>query len=1083
MLQYPSIDSNLSKNVKRYSELSVPATAGSLGNNSILFDGMYYNSSISFSEYAGNWPCNISYTYNSGNLFDVSEYLDMPEGGQFPIYTVNNFTRITTGGLWASGTPTPYWILTNISISDTVQINNDQFQVNAITRIEYKDAEYECFELICVNSYTNSSAYYDVNTGVLIKGYFETESGFSYHTISLEATNAPVKPVPISISAPQNTTYYYSEVPIIVQNNTVFDEMWYRNSTDGGNTWSGNSSLAFDGTHFSNTTVLNWTNGEYYLQVFGNDSTSNEFSYSVNFTINKFGPWIDILTPTNSTYSSYNITNNQIMISVQNHTYAHSAWFRYNSGGSWTDNASLTWDDAIFTNIIPSIPFGDIYLQVFANDSFNQISSRALWFHFQQLKLPQNYSSSLTTYTWIDATTGIRSGMENVDDGAERYQFPFTFNFYNESFTSFYVCTNGFISFSYCNDWETEPFPTAQFPLMIAPLWDDLESSSPSNIYVLNLTAPNRVVVEWKDIDYSSSGFLVGSFECILYESGEIIFNYDYLDFVSSYSSFGLNLGLDTRFFNQSINLNSATDDLALSFSYAPNDFAPTLGDGRVSAISGNQATPFNFTVTYADSDNNAPSFIRMIINGTPFQMQKIDSLDTTYTDGCNYSVVTYLSAEGTYSYYFECSDNVYITTLLGETTISVVFTNSYSPSLSGGTVTPSEGLAGFTIFRFKVTYADQDNNPPLYVNVTINGQVHAMSKEDAGDLNYVDGCNYYFETDVPAGSNTYFFNCSDGLYQTGTSIFSGPISEILTEFRIIINEFNTFYGWVELHNPTNSLINLTNWQINIYQGTTNIDNYTFPAFLLQPRGFVVIHQQTGTDNATALFTGFLFSWAGSGKGAVGLIHKSGFCVDYVEWNSYAGPQPPDAQWSGDIIVTIAMQHGAFYRHTLQDTNSSSDWSTDLPAAGTPYVLDPGQNIAPHLEGGTVTPTTGKSTTKFRFTVTYKDTENQAPLGYIRVYIDGICYNMLEENPTSQDYAAGKVYYYETTLPIGTHQYYFNSTDGYELVTTSVANLVVNDSSGDGGEGNLIWIIVGVIGGAGVAILGIALYIRKKKRM
>ncbi|MBN2153938.1 MAG: PQQ-binding-like beta-propeller repeat protein, partial [Candidatus Lokiarchaeota archaeon] len=64
---------------------------------------------------------------------------------------------------------------------------------------------------------------------------------------------------------------------------------------------------------------------------------------------------------------------------------------------------------------------------------------------------------------------------------------------------------------------------------------------------------------------------------------------------------------------------------------------APTLTIPAVSPSSGNTLTTFTYTVTYTDPDNNAPSYVRVYIDGTCYSMSKQDSSDATYTDGCVY--------------------------------------------------------------------------------------------------------------------------------------------------------------------------------------------------------------------------------------------------------------------------------------------------------------------------------------------------------------------------------------------------------------------------------------------------------------
>ncbi len=178
----------------------------------------------------------------------------------------------------------------------------------------------------------------------------------------------------------------------------------------------------------------------------------------------------------------------------------------------------------------------------------------------------RNYIMTTGGFYWIDATYGYRCSLSGADDSAQTLSLPFTFPFYDNSFDTIYVCTNGFVSFTRYTNYYNIAFPTTSYYNMIAPFWDDLVAASPCNIYYRSLSNPNRFVIEWKDI-YSYGGSRVGTFEVILYETGDIIFSYDYLDYVNTYTS-GLNYGYDLGYYNQYTGLSSYTNDFSIHFEY-----------------------------------------------------------------------------------------------------------------------------------------------------------------------------------------------------------------------------------------------------------------------------------------------------------------------------------------------------------------------------------------------------------------------------------------------------------------------------------------------------------------------------------
>ena len=170
-------------------------------------------------------------------------------------------------------------------------------------------------------------------------------------------------------------------------------------------------------------------------------------------------------------------------------------------------------------------------------------------------------------YTWMDASgeTELLFG----DDDYTAISLPFDFTFYDAMFSTVYVSSNGWLSFvnPLPFQYSNIQFPTdlPEYRYMIAPFWDDLDPSNGGNIYVQSFGT--YWVVEWASIWHYSNN-LVGSFEIVLYESGEIVFNYDYIDYATEGYTCGLNLGVDTRFYNNYQSLTGSTDDFSIQFTY-----------------------------------------------------------------------------------------------------------------------------------------------------------------------------------------------------------------------------------------------------------------------------------------------------------------------------------------------------------------------------------------------------------------------------------------------------------------------------------------------------------------------------------
>ena len=210
-----------------------------------------------------------------------------------------------------------------------------------------------------------------------------------------------------------------------------------------------------------------------------------------------------------------------------------------------------------------------------------------------------------------------------------------------------------------------------------------------------------------------------------------------------------------------------------------PNS-SPSLSSGTVSPSNGNTATLFTYTVVYTDVENTAPSYIRVYIDGTSYNMVKQNAGDNTYTDGCVYVYSTTLSA-GNHEYYFTASDGSLSARLpdVGVYSGPVVSAANTPPTLTSGLVSPSNAVYGTNV-TYSVTYTDAENAAPSSVIVYIDGTIHTMVKFNPADNTYTDGCVYvYWTTTLAIGTHNYYFECSDGQLQARlptSGTYSGPV-------------------------------------------------------------------------------------------------------------------------------------------------------------------------------------------------------------------------------------------------------------------------------------------------------------------
>ena len=175
-----------------------------------------------------------------------------------------------------------------------------------------------------------------------------------------------------------------------------------------------------------------------------------------------------------------------------------------------------------------------------------------------------NYVMTEIDFRWVELSGVVAplwTGYE--DDGMIYKPLGFNFHFYDRSVATVGICTNGFLSLRSPTSnplYWSYPFPLQGYDhnYMIAPFWDDLKVDDRygSLVYAASFSGPpgkSYFVAEWENIQNLWTGGVVGSFQVILYESGDIVFSYEYIDpFFTGYRQWicGLNFGTDDDYFN-----------------------------------------------------------------------------------------------------------------------------------------------------------------------------------------------------------------------------------------------------------------------------------------------------------------------------------------------------------------------------------------------------------------------------------------------------------------------------------------------------------------------------------------------------
>jgi len=141
------------------------------------------------------------------------------------------------------------------------------------------------------------------------------------------------------------------------------------------------------------------------------------------------------------------------------------------------------------------------------------------------------------SYLWVDArASGVVADfiVGDRDDGhTDAIPIGFDFKYYENIYNQLYISTNGFVSFESGSTTLTNQFlPQDPSPNnIIAPFWDDINLAEIGDVYYWldDLSSPKKFAIEWNQVVKFGSTDLL-TFEIVLYENGDILFQYQDLN-------------------------------------------------------------------------------------------------------------------------------------------------------------------------------------------------------------------------------------------------------------------------------------------------------------------------------------------------------------------------------------------------------------------------------------------------------------------------------------------------------------------------------------------------------------------------
>jgi hypothetical protein len=141
----------------------------------------------------------------------------------------------------------------------------------------------------------------------------------------------------------------------------------------------------------------------------------------------------------------------------------------------------------------------------------------------------------------ISATGTLATNASNCDDCSDlNIPIGFSFPFYENSFTTIAICSNGFASLNQdgASPFTNQPIPSVGAPdNLVAPFWDDFNPGVAGDVYYQTFAGPQRMVIQWNAVRQFGQASGASTFQAILYATGNIEYRYGTMTPAAPYSA------------------------------------------------------------------------------------------------------------------------------------------------------------------------------------------------------------------------------------------------------------------------------------------------------------------------------------------------------------------------------------------------------------------------------------------------------------------------------------------------------------------------------------------------------------------
>ncbi|MBL0061736.1 MAG: carboxypeptidase regulatory-like domain-containing protein [bacterium] len=159
-----------------------------------------------------------------------------------------------------------------------------------------------------------------------------------------------------------------------------------------------------------------------------------------------------------------------------------------------------------------------------------------------------DYQWEETDFEWIDISgTGTPAGITSDDQNVGPFDLGFSFSFYDQTYTSVRMCSNGWASFTS----TSAAYFEGAIPSTVEPnnavycFWDDMYPPTGGQFFYFSDVANQRFIMSWINVPHIGSTTELYTYQIVLYANGNIRYNYQLVASGGTYNNGTCTVGIE----------------------------------------------------------------------------------------------------------------------------------------------------------------------------------------------------------------------------------------------------------------------------------------------------------------------------------------------------------------------------------------------------------------------------------------------------------------------------------------------------------------------------------------------------------